>query len=152
MPSIFDVGSSALNSLQRAISTTGNNIANVNTDGYSRQLVEFSTRNPQYNGGFYLGAGVEVSSIHRAYDQFLTQDVRARTSTTGYYQLYANTASLVDDLMADPATSISAAMDEFFASMEAVANSPTTQPERQVMLSQAQTLAGRFNYVDARLE
>ena len=151
MPSIFDVGSSALNSLQRAISTTGNNIANVNTDGYSRQLVEFSTRNPEYNGGFYLGSGVEVSSIHRAYDQFLTQDVRARTSTTGYYQLYANTASLVDDLMADPATSISAAMDEFFASMEAVANSPTTQPERQVMLSQAQTLAGRFNYVDARL-
>ena len=100
MPSIFDVGSSALNSLQRAISTTGNNIANVNTDGYSRQLVEFSTRNPEYNGGFYLGSGVEVSSIHRAYDQFLTQDVRARTSTTGYYQLYANTASLVDDLMA----------------------------------------------------
>ena len=151
MPSIFDVGSSALNSLQRAISTTGNNIANVNTDGYSRQLVEFSTRNPEYNGGFYLGTGVEVSSIHRAYDQFLTQDVRARTSTTGYYQLYSNTASLVDDLMADPATSISAAMDEFFASMEAVANSPTAQPERQVMLSQAQTLAGRFNYVDVRL-
>ena len=56
MPSIFDVGSSALNSLQRAISTTGNNIANVNTDGYSRQLVEFSTRNPEYNGGFYLGS------------------------------------------------------------------------------------------------
>ncbi|MCH1553551.1 MAG: flagellar hook-associated protein FlgK [Luminiphilus sp.] len=151
MPSIFDVGSSALNSLQRAISTTGNNIANVNTDGYSRQLVEFSTRNPEYIGGFALGSGVEVSSIHRAYDQFLTQDVRARTSTTGYYQLYSNTASLVDDLMADPATSISAAMDEFFASMEAVANSPTTQPERQVMLSQAQTLAGRFNYVDVRL-
>lgn len=151
MSNIFDVGSSALNSLQRAISTTGNNIANVNTDGYSRQLVEFSTRNPQYNGGFYLGSGVEVSSIHRAYDQFLTQDVRARTSSSGYYQLYASTASQVDDLMADPATSISSAMDDFFASMEAVANSPTTQPERQVMLSQAQTLAGRFNYVDARL-
>ena len=151
MPNIFDVGSSALNSLQRAISTTGNNIANVNTDGYSRQLVEFSTRNPEYNGGFYLGSGVEVSSIHRAYDQFLTQDVRARTSSSGYYQLYANTAEQVDNLLADPATSISAAMDDFFASMEAVANSPTSQPERQVMLSQAQTLASRFNYVDARL-
>ena len=53
--------------------------------------------------------------------------------------------------MADPATSISSAMDQFFASMEAVANSPTSQPERQVMLSEAQTLANRFNYVDARL-
>ena len=46
MASIFDVGSSALNSLQRAISTTGNNIANVNTEGYSRQQVEFSSRHP----------------------------------------------------------------------------------------------------------
>ena len=151
MPNIFDVGSSALNSLQRAISTTGNNIANVNTDGYSRQLVEFSARTPDNIGGFYLGSGVEVSSIHRAYDQFLTQDVRARTSSSGYYQLYANTAEQVDNLLADPATSISSAMDDFFASMEAVANSPTSQPERQVMLSQAQTLASRFNYMDARL-
>ena len=53
--------------------------------------------------------------------------------------------------MADPATSISSAMDQFFAAMEAVANSPTSQPERQVLLSEAGTLANRFNYVDARL-
>ena len=42
-------------------------------------------------------------------------------------------------------------MDNFFAAMEAVANNPTSQPERQVMLSEAETLANRFNYVDARL-
>ena len=78
MASIFDVGSSALNSLQRAISTTGNNIANVNTEGYSRQQVEFSSRTPDYIGGLALGTGVEVSAIRRAYDQFLTADVQAR--------------------------------------------------------------------------
>lgn len=151
MSNIFDVGSSALNSLQRAISTTGNNIANANTDGYSRQEVEFASRTPNRIGGVTLGTGVEVSSIRRAYDQFLTQDVQARTSSSGYYSLYATTAEQIDNLMADPATSISSAMDQFFASMEAVANSPTSQPERQVMLSEAQTLATRFNYVDARL-
>ena len=151
MSNIFDVGSSALNSLQRAISTTGNNIANANTDGYSRQEVEFASRTPNRIGGVTLGTGVKVSSIRRAYDQFLTQDVQARTSSSGYYSLYATTAEQIDNLMADPATSISSAMDQFFASMEAVANSPTSQPERQVMLSEAQTLATRFNYVDARL-
>lgn len=151
MANIFDVGTSALNSLQRAISTTGNNIANVNTEGYSRQQVEFASRNPEYIGGLALGTGVEVSSIRRAYDQFLTADVQVRTSSSGYYSLYADTASQVDNLMADPATSITAAMDQFFASMEAVANSPGSQPERQVMLSEAQTLTNRFNYVDARL-
>ena len=151
MSNIFDIGSSALNSLQRAISTTGNNIANANTDGYSRQEVEFASRTPDRIGGVTLGTGVEVSSIHRAYDQFLTQDVQARTSSSGYYSLYSTTAEQIDNLMADPATSISSALDQFFASMEAVANSPTSQPERQVMLSEAQTLASRFNYVDARL-
>ena len=151
MSNIFDVGSSALNSLQRAISTTGNNIANVNTDGYSRQEVEFASRTPNRIGGVELGTGVEISSIRRAYDQFLTQDVQARTSSSGYYSLYSTTAEQIDNLMADPATSISSAMDQFFAAMEAVANSPTSQPERQVLLSEAGTLANRFNYVDARL-
>ena len=151
MASIFDVGSSALNSLQRAISTTGNNIANVNTEGYSRQQVEFSSRTPDYVGGLSLGTGVEVSAIRRAYDQFLTADVQARTSSSSYYNLYAGTAEQIDNLMADPATSIASAMDQFFASMEAVANSPASQPERQVMLAEAQTLASRFNYVDSRL-
>ena len=151
MASIFDVGSSALTSLQRAISTTGNNIANVNTEGYSRQEVELAARNPEYIGGLALGTGVEVSSIRRAYDQFLTQDVRTRTSSSAYFELYGTTASQIDNLMADPATSISSAMDNFFAAMEAVANNPTSQPERQVMLSEAETLANRFNYVDDRL-
>ncbi|EHQ58602.1 flagellar hook-associated protein FlgK [gamma proteobacterium HIMB55] len=151
MSNIFDVGSSALTALQRAISTTGNNIANVNTEGYSRQEVEFRSRNPDSLGGHQIGTGVEVTSIRRAYDQFITVDIQARASSSGYYSLYASTASQIDNLMADPATSISSAMDQFFASMEAVANSPTSQPERQVMLSEAQTLANRFNYVDARL-
>ena len=151
MSNIFDVGSSALNSLQRAISTTGNNIANANTEGYSRQEVEFASRTPNRIGGVTLGTGVEISSIRRAYDQFLTQDVQARTSSSGYYSLYSTTAEQIDNLMADPATSISSAMDQFFATMEAVANSPTSQPERQVLLSEAGTLANRFNYVDARL-
>ena len=151
MSNIFDIGSSALNSLQRAISTTGNNIANVNTDSYSRQEVEFASRTPNRIGGVTLGTGVEISSIRRAYDQFLTQDVQARTSSSGYYSLYSTTAEQIDNLMADPATSISSAMDQFFAAMGAVANSPTSQPERQVLLSEAGTLANRFNYVDARL-
>lgn len=151
MSNIFNVGTSALNALQRAIATTGNNISNVNTEGYSRQEVEFRSRTPDSLGGHQIGTGVEISSIRRAYDQFLTSDVQARTSSSAYYALYATTAEQIDNLMADPTTSISSAMDQFFGSMEAVANSPTSQPERQVMLSEAQTMSTRFQYVDGRL-
>ena len=60
MASIYDVGASALTSMQRAIATTGHNIANVNTEGYSRQEVHFGTRNPERVGLVEIGTGVEV--------------------------------------------------------------------------------------------
>ena len=151
MASIYDVGTSALTSMQRAIATTGHNIANVNTEGYSRQEVSLSTRSPEKVGAVEIGTGVEVSRIKRAHDQFLVSDVQSRSSSNGYYQLYASTAQNIDGLLADPSTGIAPAINKFFAAMEAVAANPNSSPERQVMLSEAQMLASRFNYVDGRL-
>ena len=151
MASIYDVGSSALTSMQRAIATTGHNIANVNTEGYSRQEVLFGTRKPEKVGQVEIGTGVEVSNIRRSHDSFLIKDVQARSGSNGYFQLYAETAQNVDSLLADPSTGIAPAMNQFFAAMEAVAANPSSSPERQVLLSQAEMLTQRFNYVDTRL-
>jgi flagellar hook-associated protein 1 FlgK len=151
MASIYDVGSSALTSMQRAIATTGHNIANVNTEGYSRQEVLLGTRTPEKVGQVEIGTGVEVSNIRRAHDHFLMTDVQSRSSSNGYFQLYAKTAQNVDGLLADPSTGIAPAIDKFFAAMESVASNPSSAPERQVLLSEAEMLTRRFNYVDARL-
>jgi len=151
MASIYDVGSSALNSMQRAIATTGHNIANANTEGYSRQEVLLGTRTPEKVGLVEIGTGVEVSNIRRAHDHFLMTDVQSRSSSNGYFQLYAKTAQNVDGLLADPSTGIAPAIDKFFAAMEAVAANPSSAPERQVLLSEAEMLTQRFNYVDTRL-
>ena len=152
MANTLGIGTTALSALQRAISTTGQNIANVNTDGYSRQSVSFSARPAQDIGAGYLGSGVQVTSIDRAYNQFLANDVQQRTASSGYYSLYANAAERVDSMLGDPSTSITQAMDSFFASAEAVANSPTSLPERQVMLSNAETLVQRFDYIVGRVD
>ena len=151
MASIYDVGTSALTPMQRAIATTGHNIANVNTEGYSRQEVLLGTRSPEKVGQVEIGTGVEVSNIRRAHDSFLMRDVQTRSGSNGYFQLYAETAQSVDGLLADPSTGIAPAMNQFFAAMEAVAANPSSAPERQVMLSEAEKLAQRFNYVDSRL-
>lgn len=151
MADAFGIGTSALSALQQAIKTTGQNIANVNTEGYSRQRVEFVTRTPENAGGYYIGSGTEVSSVSRSYDQFLQTDFQRRTSSATYFSSLAQTAGRVDELFADEATGIGPALNEFFNSLEAVANSPTTLPERQVMISQAETLAQRFDYFDSRL-
>ena len=86
MASIYDVGSSALTSMQRAIATTGHNIANVNTEGYSRQEVVLGTRSPEKVGQVEIGTGVEVSNIRRAHDSFLMRDVQTRSGSNGYFQ------------------------------------------------------------------
>ena len=65
MPDVFGIGTSALTSLQQAITTTGQNIANVNTEGYSRQTVDFTTRTPERNGSYFLGSGTQIANIER---------------------------------------------------------------------------------------
>ena len=152
MADSLSIGVSALSSLQRAIATTGHNIANVNTEGYSKQSVIFGARPPQDIGVGYLGSGTQIESIDRAFNQFLTSDVQTRTASNSFFQLYSTTAGRLDELLADPSTSLSEAMDQFFAAAEAVSNSPTSLPERQVMLSEAETLVQRFQYVVGRVD
>ena len=145
MAGIFDVGASALSSLQRAIATTGHNIANANTEGYSRQNITFVTQESEFVGGQAFGTGVKVGDVSRSYDQFLTDELRNRTTARNYYDFYYGTSQRVDSLFADASTGLSVAMDNFFVAVDAVATSPSSLPERQVLISEAEMLASRFN-------
>lgn len=149
MPDLLNLGSSALLSLQRAIATTGHNISNVNTEGYSRQRVNFETQPPQFSGGAYVGNGVAVDSIERFYDQFLSAEVRERTSSQSRFQTFYDLSSRLDSLLADPATGLGPTIESFFGAMQDVANNPASLPERQVLLGEAQVLADRFQYLDS---
>ena len=67
MSGIFNIGVRSLQANQAALQTTGNNIANVNTPGYSRQSVVVQTVQGQFTGGGYIGAGVDISTVQRRY-------------------------------------------------------------------------------------
>ncbi|PJC19530.1 MAG: flagellar hook-associated protein FlgK, partial [Comamonadaceae bacterium CG_4_9_14_0_8_um_filter_60_18] len=69
--SILNVGTRALMANQVVLQTTGNNIANVNTPGYSRQSAVLQTVEGQFTGGGYIGRGVDVATIQRSYSDFL---------------------------------------------------------------------------------
>lgn len=152
MPDLLNLGTSALFSLQRAISTTGNNIANVNTPGYSRQRVNMETLPSQFDGGNYLGTGVRIDSVERSYDQFLSTEVRVRTSAQNEASTYYNLSSRLDNVLADPAVGLSSAIDSFFGSLQDVANNPGSLAERQALMGEAQGLADRFQYLDNRFQ
>lgn len=145
------IGTSALLSLQQALNTTSHNIANVGTEGYSRQIAEFSTLPPERALGNYIGSGVRVTSIERAYDQFLVDQVMSRASSLAYYQTYAGMSARVDDLFANSTTGLSSALQGFFDALQAVSANPGSIIERELLLARAQELAGRFNQLDQNL-
>ena len=80
MSDMLTIGSSAVAAYQRALGTVSNNIANVGTEGYVRQETSMSENMPRQQGKIYLGTGVSVAGIKRAYDQFLEQNLRNSTS------------------------------------------------------------------------
>src|SRR5210317_1518519 len=98
MAGIINSGISALNAFKRQLETTGHNIANVNTEGYSRQVVQFQTRAPQALPQGFIGAGVEVASVRRRYDDFLATQVRDYTSSHAEYDFFLQRANQVDNV------------------------------------------------------
>ncbi len=152
MASILNTGISALNAFQRQLNTTGHNIANVNTKGYSRQQVEFSTLDAQPGGDGFLGSGVQVASIRRSYDNYLSGQVRAYSASQEEYAIYHERASQVDNVIADAASGLDRMMQEFFASIEDVSADPTSIPARNVMLNRSEVLADRFRSLDGWMD
>lgn len=78
---MLSIGISGLQASQRNLATAGHNISNVNTDGFSRQSVELAARTPNVSGSGFIGSGVDVVTIKRVYDEFLSSQVTARNST-----------------------------------------------------------------------
>lgn len=149
MADLLNLGTSALLSIQQAISTTGHNISNVNTEGYSRQRVNLDTLPAQFLGGSYIGNGVTVDSVERFYDQFLSQEVRSRTSAAAESQTFYALSSRLDGVLADPAVGLAPVLDSFFSAVQDVTNNPGSLPERAALMGEAQVLADRFHYLDS---
>ena len=149
--SMLSIGTTALIANQGALATTSHNISNVNTEGYSRQRAEFGTHPPEFQGTHYLGTGVEITSVERMFDQFLSTQVRQYTSQEQQSAVFNEVSTRVDELLALPELSISVGLDDFFNAVQDVADDPTSLAARQVMLSQADILTKRFHTMDQQI-
>jgi flagellar hook-associated protein 1 FlgK len=142
---------SGLMAFQRQLATTGHNISNVNTPGFSRQNVQLDARLPQFSGDGFIGNGVQITTVKRSYDDFLTSQVRTSTSANSQLQQFVQSASQVDNLLSDPRAGLAPSLQSFFDAVQSLANDPSSTTGRQILLSQANALADRFHYLDARL-
>ena len=145
---------------QSALYTTGHNISNANTLGYSRQRVNMETTpgfpSPGLNAGKsagHIGTGVQAHSVQRIRDEFVDRQYRQETNKLGYWQSTTKSISQMEDVMSEPSEfGINQAFTEFWKSMEDVVSDPKDTAARQVMISKGQSLAESFNYMDTQLK
>ncbi|HEX5353523.1 MAG TPA: flagellar hook-associated protein FlgK [Rhodanobacteraceae bacterium] len=150
MADLLGTGISGLLASRVALDTTGHNISNASTPGYSRQNVEFAARAPQPAGGYFIGQGVDVVGVQRSYSQYLTTAVWNQDSSLQRATMFSQ---LTDDLnnLLGGSTNLQTALDSFYSSVQDAANTPDSAPTRQAMLGQAASLVGTFHSLDQQL-
>ncbi|MBV4437193.1 flagellar hook-associated protein FlgK [Clostridium tyrobutyricum] len=154
--SIFNTAKSGLFSQQAAINVTSHNIANANTDGYSRQRANMVTTTPYTMpsmdgaaGAGQLGTGVTVESIQRIRDSFLDYQFRTQNSISGQYSAQDKVLSQVENVLNEPTdTSISSLMSGFFTSWQSLS---TSSQNASTVAQQAYQLTNDLNNVSSQL-
>jgi len=150
--SILSIGQSALAAAQVGLSTTGHNIANAATPGYSRQVVVQGAAQPQNYGFGFMGQGTEISTVKRIYSEFLGSQVRTTQATKSGLDSYYAQIKQVDNMLANPASGLSPALQNFFSGVQEMSSNPSSIPARQAALSSAESLAARFQSMAGRLD
>jgi flagellar hook-associated protein 1 FlgK len=149
--SLLNIGVSALLTSQGSLATTSQNISNVNTEGYNRQRAEQVTTTANFRGNHYIGTGVTIGGVERIYDNFIASQVRTYTSQESQQGTFLSFARQIDDLLGSPQLGLDSGLESFFNAVHEVSNNPTSISARQVMLTEGEILANRFNTLDDQL-
>lgn len=159
MPSPFhgiEMAGRALRSFQRALEVSGHNVANVNTRGYSRQVVDFVTTDPTtlyFHGRHSLGTGVTIASIGRIRDAYLDERARGAVSDQGRFGTYSSKLIEIEGVSGEPGeTGIAHALDKFFDAWSAFGSNPNQVGNRTQVKLAGQTLALRVRRTYSELD
>ncbi|BFG74984.1 flagellar hook-associated protein FlgK [Paraburkholderia terrae] len=142
---LFSIGLSGLNAAQWGLTTTGQNISNQATPGYSVERPVYSESSGQYTGSGYLGSGVSTTTIQRQYSQYLTTELNNAQSQSGSLNTYYNLIAQLNNMVGNPTSGISSAITSYFTGMQNVANDASNPAMRQSAISNAQSLADQIN-------
>jgi flagellar hook-associated protein 1 FlgK len=144
MTALMSIGKTAMFANYAALQVTGNNIANANTAGYSHQQAQLADATGQFTGSGFFGKGVNVVTVTRAYDQYLTGRAVNTGSTAAADAARVDKLNQLEQSFPIGSAGIGYAAGEFLNSFVDLANNPADSSARQVVLSGAQELASRF--------
>ncbi len=155
----LEISKRAIMTHQTALLVTGHNIANADTEGYSRQIARMVTpypwAAPSLNNASrvgQLGTGVEIASINRVRDQFLDSQLRNETRNKSYWSNMEETLGLVEVVINEPSDEgLRSLMDAYWSAWEDVSNRPEDESTRTVLVQSAQALSDTFNQTHQQL-
>ena len=149
--SLLAIGVTGLNAAQLGLVTTEHNITNANTEGYNRQRTIQATNVPVLSGSGFLGQGVHVETVQRFYNSFVAGQVASSATRASELDTYLDQITLIDNMLADPSSGLSPALQDFFRGVQQVAADPASLPARQTMVSATESLVARFQSLEQRL-
>ena len=150
---IFNIGVSGITASRLAIEVTSENMANVNTAGYSRQITNFETAPTITSRGFALGTGVNVASVQRSYDALLQRQIVDANSSQQQALTRQKAMAQIEPLFNELASNgLGDAVQKFFGAWQDLSVNPSGAPERQALLARAQILVDGFHQTNASLK
>lgn len=150
--SLYNIGLSALNASQAALRTTGHNISNANTRGYSRQQIELATAGGNYSGAGFFGRGVDVGTVTRAQDAFLAREAVAAIGLAEGDQARSAQLQRLESVFGPGEGGIGYKAGQLLNAFADVATRPQDVPARQVVLGRAAEVAAAFQAAGESVE
>lgn len=153
------VGKSGIFANQKAIDVTSHNMANANTEGYSRQRAELQTERPFCTpsmnnavGAGQLGRGVNVADINRVRDAFLDYQVRIELGVQGTYVERNKFLNEIENIFSEPSeTGISTLLGKFYKGWQELSKQPHSSNARTVVAEQSKALTDELNHLHKQL-
>lgn len=145
--SILNIALTGIKAAQAGLSVTANNIANANTVGYSRQQVVQNASFSNFSGAGYFGQGVDIVTVQRSYDAFLTSQATQSAAALSYLNTYSDQMSGLMNRLGDVGTGVTASLNGLYAAMSSFGQLSSDASSRQVALSASQSTAARFRAI-----
>ncbi|MDQ7733150.1 flagellar hook-associated protein FlgK [Halomonas sp. SpR1] len=142
--SMFSIGLSGLNAAQNALNTVSNNVSNINTPGYNREITQL--------GQGRVSGGVRVNDIERQFNTYVADQLNSAKTQSSALSTYYSQVTQIDNLLADREAGLAPLMQNFFSSLEDLAASPSDPAARQGVLGTANTLSSQFRSFDGYLQ
>jgi len=150
--SALNLARSGMAASQKSMEVVGNNVANVNTEGYSRQTIQSEALPTVESGGLSFGQGVQISGIDRAQDSFITDRLRAAGEQLGDAEAKASPLADLERILNIGEDSLAGKIDDFFGAWQELSLNPGGEVERGIVMRSAEVLGTQFNEVETSLD